>query len=146
MPKKAKRWEPPQDPAARTKALQPPKGGLIVAPWMERCLLECCTPLQRHDGGDWLARGQPGAENGDRDGQTLARFCRPGPHRNFPSKSCCTIYLTQIGPDDEGAPAVPTPENPSATQILLKVPLYYICSPVRYRRSSSACRATSDCL
>ena len=104
MPKKrAKKWAPPQEPEERAKALE--GGDLVVAPWMRQCLLECCEPLsvQRED---WLAKGCPGAENGDRDGQTVARFCRPGPHRNYPSSSCNKVFITPIGPSADG----PAPE------------------------------------
>ncbi len=48
--------------------------------------MRSCEPLNQPDPSDWLGRGQPGDLNGVRNGQTFARFCRPGPHRNFPSK------------------------------------------------------------
>ena len=51
---------------------------------------------------DWLAKDQPGDSNGDRNGQTFAQFCRPGPRRSFPSKHQ-KIYLTPLG-EMQGAP------------------------------------------
>ena len=115
------RWQPPQDDATRLKALgdgdtkipQPPQ-------WMRRCLLECCQPLSRPGPGDWLGRGQPGDTNGDRSGQTFARFCRPGPHRNFPSKHKNTLLLVPIG-SPEGAP------SPEALVTCLEA---HFCMPV----------------
>lgn len=103
-PRRTKGWQPPQDDAARLRALgdgdkkMPPP-----PPWMGKCLLECCQPLHRPQPEDWLARGQPGDLNGDRTGQTFARFCRPGPHRNFPSKHKSSLLLVPIG-DTAGGP------------------------------------------
>ncbi|KAK3267591.1 hypothetical protein CYMTET_23863 [Cymbomonas tetramitiformis] len=94
-----KKWTPPQD-VDRIQALGPD-----CPSQLERILLECFQPLPKPKAGDWLAKGAPGDQNGDRRGQTLTQFCRPGPHRNFPSKHCNTIYLVPVGAVD-GAPPV----------------------------------------
>lgn len=94
-----KKWSPPQD-VDRIQALGPD-----CPSQLERILLECFQPLPKPKGGDWLAKGEPGDEQGDRRGQTLTQFCRPGPHRNFPSKHCSTIYLVPVGAVDGAPPA-----------------------------------------
>ena len=66
--------------------------------------MRSCEPLNQPDPSDWLGRGQPGDLNGDRNGQTFARFCRPGPHRNFPSKHQNTLLLVPIGDTAAGPP------------------------------------------
>ena len=99
-----KSWQPPHGATERGKALATSRDAAFDpsdAPWLKTCLLQCCTPLTVQDGSDWLAKGQPGAENGDRRGETFAQFCRPGPRRAFPSKYNGKIYLTPIGPMDD---------------------------------------------
>ena len=99
-----KSWQPPHGATERGKALAASRDAAFDpsdAPWLKTCLLQCCTPLTVQDGSDWLAKGQPGAENGDRRGETFAQFCRPGPRRAFPSKHNGKIYLTPIGPMDD---------------------------------------------
>ncbi len=116
-----KGWQPPQDDETRLKALgDGDKKILPPPPWMGTCLLECCQPLNRPAPEDWLGRGQPGDTNGDRTGQTFARFCRPGPHRNFPSKHKNTLLLVPIG-DTEGGP------SPQALVACMKA---HFCMPV----------------
>ena len=76
---------PPQDDAARSRALAAGRESAFdpaQAPWLQQCLLQCCKPLLIVSKADWLAKGQPGDSNGDRNGQTFAQFCRPGPRRS----------------------------------------------------------------
>eukprot|EP01052_Picozoa_sp_SAG31_P022200 SAG31_NODE_1754_length_7344_cov_20.426639_6_plen_441_part_00 len=103
--RKSLAWAPPQDDAGRAKALATGRDSAFdpgQAPWMQKCLLQCCKPLQLIGKNDWLAKGQPGDNNGDRNGQSFAQFCRPGPRRSFPSKHQ-KIHLTPIG-EMQGAP------------------------------------------
>eukprot|EP01051_Picozoa_sp_SAG22_P019492 SAG22_NODE_3617_length_1615_cov_1.895778_1_plen_441_part_00 len=103
--KKPGDWAPPQDAAARGRALAASRDAVFdpaQAPWLQQCLLQCCKPLQIVSKNDWLAKGQPGDTNGDRLGQTYAQFCRPGPRRSFPAKFQ-KIYLTPLG-EMQGAP------------------------------------------
>jgi predicted Zn-dependent protease len=51
---------------------------------------------------DWLGDGNPGEK--DRAGQPVVRFLRPGPHRTFPMRSACKVYLCPLG-DVSEAPA-----------------------------------------
>lgn len=95
---KPARWKPPNDPAARDRALGPIAPPL---PPLDRCW-ECFSDLPRPGYSDWLAKGGPGER--DRIGQTYKAFARPGPHRAYPSRSQSKIYLVEIG-EAAGAPA-----------------------------------------
>ena len=84
--KKKKGWQPPQDALTRAKALgdgapSPPAG-------LARCW-NCFEDLPPAGPWDWLAKNSPGER--DRPGQPLKRFLQPGPHRNFPTKSCSKV-------------------------------------------------------
>lgn len=105
--RKATAWAPPQDAAARSAALASSRDAVFdpeQAPWLQQCLLQCCKPLRIVSKNDWLAKNQPGYTNGDRNGQSYAQFCRPGPRRSFPAKFQ-KIYLTALG-EMENAPDI----------------------------------------
>jgi len=97
--KKPSGWQAPQDGVTRAKALK--DGAPTPPPGLERCW-ECFEDLPPASSCDWLGKGQAGER--DRPGQPMKCFCRPGPHRNFPTKSSPKIYLLPLG-DVSGAPA-----------------------------------------
>jgi len=100
--KKKKGWQPAQDAATRAKALR--DGAPAPPPALERCW-DCFEDLPPAGPWDWLSKGSAGER--DRPGQPLRRFLTPGPHRNFPTRTCNKIYLLPLG-DVTGAPSAAT--------------------------------------
>ena len=95
MPKK-KRYVAPCDAATRAMALGGDDSSLLLA----QCW-DCFEPMPPAGADDWLGDGNPGER--DRMGQSVKRFLRPGPHRTFPMRSACKVYLCPLG-DVSAAP------------------------------------------
>jgi len=103
MPQKKPWWASchASDPCGMPARLRACERGKDSAPPWASSVWPCFAPLTVR-AGDWLSKGQAGEK--DRKGQTLNEFLRPGPHRQFPSRHCHTIYLVPVGDVSQSPP------------------------------------------